>query len=319
MNSVSWSGCTTSLIDDEWIIQSGDYRSVLPNPRAATQTLANVLYSTVHAGQPASGEELPWLPPNDIEFEEQLTGAFSEELLDEQCEVLLEGQKDVLVSLAGVRIVAEREAIHESNRGTSIGIPAVRPNLSPGFLLLNSGKRISSLDKSGLVRIYFRIDSPEEAALAWPIVSDFLWRQPFPWQLKCLSRKDSYPRNDAIVAYVGYDAIEESLAELLKAVAPLWGLPKASGKTEKSPWVLHVSDHVAIAFEPDDPRAEYAGLSFGMHRSKLTAEAIISSLRHGLDPDENIAQHFTHGNVDSTNPWRNMTSPQLKTHIDYGQ
>ncbi len=125
------------------------------------------------------------------------------------------------------------------------------------------------------------------------------------YQAKALSTRSSYPRNDAIVVYLGSSswpavpALVEGLrgTEGLGTGASLYTAPLAPG--------------VAWAWEPDDGQLRDRTLSFGQHRSRLIAEGLVRAVREGTDRAAEAARSLEEGGVPAGALHRGHGSPDI--------
>jgi hypothetical protein len=151
------------------------------------------------------------------------------------------------------------------------------------------------------VRIYFHVAAAGAATLL-NCTTEFCNRRGMPFGMKCLANPAGYDRADAAVLYVApphYDTIAELLAELPPAVRrhlrpeiPLFAKKLAAG--------------LALAEQPG------TGESFGQHRSRLLAEAVLLGSMLGARSTEPalavIRQHFAAHGIDLGRPHLNPGS-----------
>ncbi|WP_420903238.1 T3SS effector HopA1 family protein [Streptomyces clavuligerus] len=173
--------------------------------------------------------------------------------------------------------------------------PAVRPALSPGFLLVDGG---TGLPAGGAgdrpLRLYAHITDADAAPAVWGTVLLTLADQDLPYRAKVLSRPWSYPRRDALVVYLhGPHAERGPAARALTAA--LADVPGVGDTT--SLFAHRTGPGTALAWDPDDERPAHRGTSFGQHRSAAVAEGIV---RHALAPDagpleRSVAEALTDG------------------------
>lgn len=306
----SWKGVNIAVVEDgQWGIRTEGYESYHQSPRSATHALASILYTILHTGRPASSASNDSYLPADIELEAALEEGHDDLFVLEPCEIIARSGIKCLVTVSGIRVEVEERDLQVRDGRSYVRIPAIRQNLSPGFMLLNSTCNTARLQRNGLVRLYVKLEDASEATTVWKPLARVMAEHDAPWQMKCISRSNGFSRDDALVVYGDHALLNQLLVELVDVVTQK--LPKIKSPSI-NPWVHPLSDRVGLAFEPDDSRLEYANLSFGLHRSRVTAEALISAIRHGIDPLENIKQHSIHANIDSGAPWRNLTSPELE-------
>ncbi|MFK0096985.1 T3SS effector HopA1 family protein [Streptomyces sp. NPDC091040] len=184
----------------------------------------------------------------------------------------------VVVEHQGVRLCVPRSAVTGPDLapGASVlvDVPAVRPWLSPGFLLVHGSAGGARRGGAGLVRVYVHLRAPEEAVPVWGTVLGALEGLGIPYQAKVLSHRRHYPRRDALVVYLG-DAHADAAATVAGAVDRCRGGGPAIGE-ETSVFAARLAPGVALAREPADPRPGWRGLSFGQHRAGAVADGLIA-------------------------------------------
>ncbi|MGY0056089.1 T3SS effector HopA1 family protein [Streptomyces sp. LZ34] len=195
---------------------------------------------------------------------------------------------------AGARVVAE--------------LPAVRPALSPGFLLVDGvdGRPAAGADRE-LLRVYVHLRYPDAAPRVWGALLTQLAARSVPYRAKVLSRPWAYPRRDAIVVYLDADRADV-VFPLAAAVRRLPGIG-----ADTSVFARRLLPGVAVAWEPRDARPGWRGQSFGQHRAAAVAEGVV---RHAADPERTalareIADSLHSAAADPAEPARNHSSPGL--------
>ncbi|WP_405938323.1 T3SS effector HopA1 family protein [Streptomyces sp. NBC_00726] len=259
-------------------------------PQHARAVLRNALYEDWHAGMvPAPESDRPRGAPRG-------GGALERALIDAvphrrtRATATVTGPapagsatdpaaEAVIVEHQGVRLCVPRSAVTGPDLvpGASVlvDVPAVRPWLSPGFLLVHGSAGGARRGGAGLVRVYVHLRAPEDAAPVWAAVLGALEGLGIPYQAKVLSHRRHYPRRDALVVYLG-DAHAEAADTVAGAVAGC----RATGDGT-SVFAARIAPGVALAREPADPRPGWRGLSFGQHRAGAVADGLIA---HSLAP-----------------------------------
>ncbi|MFB7949260.1 T3SS effector HopA1 family protein [Kitasatospora phosalacinea] len=191
-------------------------------------------------------------------------------------------------------------------RPCEVELPAVRPALSPGFLLVDGPAGTPDGD-GGLLRLYVHLARPGAAPPVWRTLLARLAELGVRYRAKVLSRPRAYPRRDAAVVYLG--AADAAAAPLLaRAVADH---PGVAADTSVFAAALHPG--IALAWEPDDARDGWGGRSFGQHRAAAVADGIV---RRAADPagpplEEQVARALREASADPAEPARNLRSPAL--------
>lgn len=163
-----------------------------------------------------------------------------------------------------------------------VRIPAYRPNLTPGFLMLaprdgdvdgahSAGP--GGINPDGVQwRHYLAGRDPEAATRLWEAVIPALLGTPHRFRVKVLSRADHYPRADAIVVYsAAPDAalVEHTVIETLRARPDLQGL---LAESPRSLWSEHHPTGLQRALSAPQLPGRVAQ-SFVQHRSEAIAGA----------------------------------------------
>jgi hypothetical protein len=280
-----------------------DRRTVLVGERPVTggtarelrAALGAVLYDEWHAGLTPEAREArggrngaaagPASSRRDRAFEDRLTAATPHTLtpVDAVVRPGPEPRGDTLLAELGRVLVRVPTASVRTqgavgpDRHARLDLPAVRPALSPGFLLLDGPcGGLSGGAGRPVLRMYVHLTDPDAAPGVWRTLLAALAARSARYRAKVLSRPWSYPRRDALVVYLeGADA--PSAAGLADEVTGLPGVGR-----ETSVFAHEVAPGVALAWEPADNRPGRPGKSFGQHRAAAVAEGL---LRHAHDPD----------------------------------
>ncbi|MDX3228062.1 T3SS effector HopA1 family protein [Streptomyces sp. ME19-01-6] len=199
-----------------------------------------------------------------------------------------------VADVAGARVVVE--------------LPAVRPTLSPGFLLVDGvdGRPADRADRE-LLRIYVHLRYPDAAPRVWGALLAELGARSVPYRAKVLSRPCAYPRRDAIVVYLDADRADV-VFPLAAAVRRLPGIG-----ADTSVFARRLLPGIALAWEPRDPRPGWRGQSFGQHRAAAVAEGVVRHMadRERTDLAREIAASLHSAAADPAEPARNHSSPGL--------
>ena len=182
----------------------------------------------------------------------------------------VQGVPHQVVELSGVKVLFPEEALVRNPLDEVVGVrvPSWRSRATPGFLLALGAHR--SVNPAAASRLYISCATASEALEVWPKVLGTLAASGLSHQAKTLSSSLAFPRSDAMVIYVS--AIDSDAAASL--VRPV--LRSLSGReTPLSVFTHGVGDRLALAMEPRDPRPSYRGLSFGQHRSRVLADALL--------------------------------------------
>lgn len=143
-------------------------------------------------------------------------------------------------------------------------------SLQPGFYFVFGETLGDQQDESSPLRFYWHVAAAGITALVGGLTRE-LNRFPVPFRFKCLTRSALYARADAAVLFVARrmypvvaGLVEDTyhrVAPQLRADAPLFAKPLAPG--------------LALAEDPGN------GESFGSHRCRLVAEALVNAETHG--------------------------------------
>ncbi|GLY50321.1 T3SS effector HopA1 family protein [Lentzea sp. NBRC 102530] len=249
--------------------------------------LAVDLYTRLHTGHARDR----FSPKRDRRLEALLTAAVPHRTTTVTGVLKGRSAGRVLVELDDVLVWFPEDAVD----GDQIRVPAARPALSPGFLYVTSSRPAEFA--AALQRVYVHVTNADDAPSVWGAVLTALERAECTYHAKVLSRRDEYPRRDALVVYLPGPGAELVAA----AVRALPGIG-----TETSVFAEELAPGVAVADEPNDTRLGMSGLSFGQHRSRVLAQAL---LHPGDEARELVlAREFTLAGIDPANPARNLVA-----------
>ncbi|MFI5782549.1 T3SS effector HopA1 family protein [Nocardia sp. NPDC051570] len=272
------------------------------NPSAVARQVGNALYQTAHHGREQLVDKR-MRTLRDPRFEARLREAAGERRTTLRATVVERREGRIIVDTGTLRLNVPDSSVRAlTDEQVDVEVDAVRPALSPGFVFAGHGHR-----KPGpLLRLYARIDDPDAAAPVWKTLLEFLDRTGAVWEAKILSNRALYPRNDALVVYLGRDGWRHA-RDCATAMQSTGLLGQGT-----SPFARAITESVCCAFEPDDRTITRQGLSFGQHRAHVLAQAVI---RHAVDqvPEMTLAATihaaFLDAGIDPNEPARNLSSP----------
>lgn len=233
--------------------------------------LASALYAQLHIRNPGIAEAAPAASDALIEA---LIAAIPHRTVDQpvtpcpEAAATVQGEERRVVTIGGVRVLVPPAALLRTGDGTVAGVrlPSWRPRTTPGYLLALGPVGFAPSDR--IARLYITADDADEALAVWrPLLAAL---DGVPHQAKALSDGAAYPRADALVAYVPAEWVDE-VADRIRAL--LAERPPAA--TATSAFARRITDRLAQAEDPADARPSYRGLSFGQHRSRVLADALI--------------------------------------------
>lgn len=188
-----------------------------------------------------------------------------------------DGAPHRIVGLSGVKVlVPSVDVFHQADgEHARVRVPSWRTRTTPGFLLALGAN--GPVDPRAAERLYITCDSASEALEIWPSLLRALAVSGVSHQAKALSASPAFPRSDAVVVYVSASDAEATAAAIRPVVERL-----PHPETPVSVFGRPLAERVTTAQEPNDPRPSYNGLSFGQHRSRVLADALLRSSREGL-------------------------------------
>ncbi|MER7775501.1 T3SS effector HopA1 family protein [Streptomyces sp. NPDC096191] len=215
---------------------------------------------------------------------------------------------ETVVEISGVRVRVPPDLIDPAagpvRQGETVSLtwPATNPAVSPGYFFVTGSR--GGPRGGPLVRLYLHVKNPEVAP---GLLGDTLRRleaEGIPYRAKAGTVPRHYPRQDAIVVYLGPEA-HTAVGGLVGA---LRRHPALLGGT--SLFARRHAPGVATASEPADTRPGMRGMSFGEHRANVVAGALVEhALTSEAPPSrhELVAQRFTEARVDAGAPADNLT------------
>ncbi|AOX46105.1 T3SS effector HopA1 family protein [Microbacterium sp. BH-3-3-3] len=281
----------------------GGVELLAASPRDLAISVAMALYDEVHARREGPTDALEGFAHiRDTDFERRLAESVRD--IRTSYDVTVEGAGVVLIEGVRVRLDDPQLARVSPRLGRhTLDTIGARPALTPGFFLVRSSPWNDAFSRP-VLRLYTRVEDAGRAPAVWETATSTLRQLRTPWQAKILSHPASYPRADALVVYLprsSWRAAAE-LAPRLSAVAA------ATGPISR--YAEQLAPGVTLAFEPDDSRTGYEGLSFGQHRSRAVAEALVSTA--GADRRTSLAaveKSLIDAGVDPRHPSRNLSTP----------
>ncbi|MFJ9839087.1 T3SS effector HopA1 family protein [Kitasatospora sp. NPDC101155] len=292
----------------------GTHELTAESPRELRRQLSTTLYEVLHTGrEPERGE-----PPRtlrDAELEARFGRAVPHRNTRARATLLqVTADGSYVVKHEGLRLKVPAAALAgdpDSSEGTRVDLvlPAARPALSAGFFLAD-GSRGAGYARP-VLRMYVHVEDVDAAVAAWSRILSALEGAEAPYRAKVLSTRRLLPRRDALVVYLGPGAWHAVpvVAEAVK------GLPGVGA--DSSPITRRLAPGVGLAWEPQDGRPGMRGLSFGEHRTRVLAEALVGHALTGggSSRDELIATRFVEANIDPADPSRNIDSPILGENV----
>lgn len=219
---------------------------------------------------------------------------------------------EVLVELPDARVrvpvamVPGAEGKHEGD-SVLVRLPTARPALSPGFLAAGSvisSEEISKPEGSDVLRrVYVHVRRADRAPDVWRAVIDHLESLGERYMTKALSFPASYPRRDAVVVYLRTSdpSIHHDLA---RRISGMEGVGE-----DVSALAEYLAPGVSTALEPADDRLGRSGLSFGQHRCRVLAEALVDHRAGGGTRAELyrvLVRALVDARIDPTDPSVNL-------------
>lgn len=267
--------------------------------------LSAAVYAVLHAGLPADVENRVPYHGRDERLERRYAAAVPHQEVVEEFPVVGRSEHGVVVVREGLRVMAPADRVVQDDGPDTVLLRrnSCRPSLSPGFFLVD-GSRPTGL-RGPALRLYVRAATPEQAERSWGSGLRYLEHAAVGYRAKVLSVPVLFPRSDAVVFY-----LPGEVAAIDGVVA---GLVAATDRPDHDPlensFARPVTATVSLAWEPDDPRPEAVGLSFGQHRALVLTEAVLQVHRDGGNLVEALRGKLLEARVDVTDLARNVDSP----------
>ena len=271
--------------------------------------LSQAIYSNFHAGmrRVAPAEEISF-HRGDKEVEELIRNAtsvdhFEEEVQKAQYQNHLNSEDVTIAVIDGIKVSIPTNSItRDETEYVTVRRSSLNYRLSLGFTYYRN--QYPPTIATPLLRVYRWASRPEELLTSWSALIDLGERGRFPLQMKMLSERESYPRNDALVVYISGSGLQ-----FLEEIVHLLSTENTVATT--SLFARKVANGVSLAWEPHDHASYRKQLSFGEHRSEQLARGVIRSIRDSIPVASAIRATLLQGNIDPSNPSRNLTSPSL--------
>lgn len=241
------------------------------SPAELRSQLSAAIYTNLHIRHSGIEGQTGTLP--DADLVAQLSGAIPHQqivqaITTSDVQVSLDlSRRTVMVNKLKVLVAADK--LVRDDHGMIVGarFPSWRTRTTPGYVLALSQRSISA---GPVVRLYLARDSVEHTLAVWNPLLRGLDEAGIAYQAKALSSTAAHPRADAVVIYTAQQDLAAASEATIHATeaAPSATLPP-------SVFTCRLTNDVATAYEPVDPRPAYRRLSFGQHRSRVLADALI--------------------------------------------
>ncbi|MCX5421891.1 T3SS effector HopA1 family protein [Streptomyces sp. NBC_00078] len=295
---------TVTATDDGDVSALWQEEPLTGSSQKVASELAALLYKSAHA-RLDHGKELTPRTFSDPEFDRAFHETVGDRNSRREVSVAHEGDEHTIVVLDSIRVAVAPDSLSRDGEKTYLRLSWARPSLSPGFFFLTSCTTPMPTRTGGVLRLYAHLADPDHGPALLARAATYLEDRGLPWQAKASSSRDLYPRTDAVVVYlprVSWSAARE-LAQLLESGGNL-----AEGT---SAFTHALTASVGVAFEPADKRPGREGLSFGQHRCRVLAEALVThaTATDGQSRTGRIVAMFNDASIDPLNPARNLSSP----------
>lgn len=201
-------------------------------------------------------------------------------------------------------VLAPRLVTSTGGGGAALWNPPELPHRSPGHYLAVSDAPLDA--GRPLVRIYWNV-GPRAAVVLMAELTGSLRQAGLGYQLKAVDDPRGYDRCDPVVLYLASDDYDAAVPALTTARARIGSRVRARGPA----LTLQVAPGVGLAEDTDN------GGSYGMHRCRLLAEALIDAAGEpgGLDTRVHVVmQRLAARDVDPEQPYlRPATSFRYRT------
>lgn len=158
----------------------------------------------------------------------------------------------------------------QTGTAVTLSVPRDSAIAQPGFYFLYGETLADLWDDHHLLRFYFHATAESAPALLEYLTTE-LNRFQVPFRMKALIEPCMYFRTDAVVLYVARRFQQIAVRIMLRMPAGTAGQLRASTPL----FTLPVAPGIGLAEEPN------TGESFGMHRCRLTAEALVEAWKSG--------------------------------------
>lgn len=214
----------------------------------------------------------------------------------------------VIIERDGLRVLAAPGDLSGDIRAgehVTVAMPSARPTLSPGFFIIDGESGTPGSGPGWTMRVYAHLDGAHAHVGARRALA-VLDAAGDPFRMKLLSSRVAYPRYDGLVIYLKETTGPKRLDEIADALAGC-----LAGE-DVSPFVARLEAGIGFAWEPTE--RSWPPQSFGQHRARIIAEAIVDWAAGPEGPGASdlaavVADHLTIAGVQSSAPWREFVSP----------
>jgi hypothetical protein len=271
--------------------------------------LARALYHAWHTGLPPDApRRLPG--PPDPAFTQRLTAGVAHRATPTQAK----REPSAAVALPGTEIMRVGRVLVRVPTGavldaTTVAVPAVRPALFPGYVVVDGSR---GRPTGPLLRLYVHV---ADACRAPAVVRELLAAMEgrgLAYRMKVCANPEGFPRRDALVAYLPADVWQRAGDLVADAVGALG----AAGdlRPETSLFAERLAPGIAVAWEPIDDRLGMAGLSFGIHRALAVAHGLVVQAQAAItgaptSRESAVVAALIRASIDPAAPFRNLDTP----------
>ena len=175
-------------------------------------------------------------------------------------------------------------------------------NLMPGFYFaIGDGDQSDARDvPEALVRFYWHL-TPAAAASYIATVTRTLNGLAVPFRTKVLTDPSSYVRADAGVLYLErrhFHRVRAALLQVHASIAPLL-------RDAVPMYTKRLAPGLGVAEDPGN------GLSFGMSRSRVIANGLVTAFENASSREETVAGVCAENGIDVERPWLDRGSPDI--------
>uniref|UniRef100_UPI003F49AAE6 T3SS effector HopA1 family protein n=1 Tax=Promicromonospora sp. CA-294714 TaxID=3240019 RepID=UPI003F49AAE6 len=191
-----------------------------------------------------------------------------------------------VVLVRGVRVQVPAAQLTRLDDGRlAASIPAIRVNLSPGYVSYLHQDPTPSGRPDSLLRLYVGISDAAAAPHIWREVLGHLCERGLRFTAKCLHLREAYPASDALVVYTNHGNFK-ALGELARK---LEGMPGMFADSSVFTWQLAPGCAVAVEVRGTQARP----ISFGEHRASALARGLLQAYSSGSTDPESVASAVT--------------------------
>lgn len=277
------------------------------SPAELRAQLAAMIYSSYHIRHPQD----PTAPQSqvlqaDAELAEKLLAALPQRTLTRTvtAEQLQPGAHpdQYVLPVDGIKVIITEDVLIRTADGAIAGVrfPSWRTRTTPGYLLTFSQQPICT---GPVERIYIACDDAAQTLARWGRLLPKLAEANIGYQAKALSTRAAHPRTDAIVIYVGQADLHLACELAVQAT-----LADAPAHVMTSLFTRQINPDVSMAAEPSDTRTAYRNLSFGQHRARVLADALIRTGTENRQLVDTWTAEATAALIDPHQPGRNYTA-----------